>query len=399
MYTRQRSRNDAAVGLPISWYFDPEILEIERQRVVCRRADVRRPRCRSCTHDGDYCALGGQQAGKLLVRHNGRPQLVSNVCRHRQAQMLTGCGHAKNIVCPVHNWAYDLDGRQVAAPHFAENPCLDLERTELTEWNGLLFAGPRDVRRELAPLDGWTELSASDYVLERIDEEEHDLNWKAFLEVYLEDYHIGVVHPGFRAFVDPSDLRAALQAVGGERFFCEQVNVRWPLPPAGSPTVRRVSEDSHGRAGRPPAAVRRDLDVPVLRASSIEWYPFTVVVDDLHAALADAHSAAQRILLRPRDRRDAPRLCRDRPGRARRSHRRGPCRRRRRCKTAAAPSTTAATTGKAPINADGARPAAVPRLPARNRAELLIQRACATARGGGEGCRYFIRHCLPSNAC
>ena len=57
----------------------------------------------------------------------------------------------------------------------------------------------------------WTELSTTDYVLERIDEEEHDLNWKVFLEVYLEDYHIGVVHPGFRAMVDPTDLRAALQ--------------------------------------------------------------------------------------------------------------------------------------------------------------------------------------------
>ena len=141
-------------------------------------------------------ALGGQQAGKLLVRHNGRPQLVSNVCRHRQAQMLTGCGHVKNIVCPLHNWAYDLNGRQVAAPHFEENPCLDLERTELREWNGMLFAGPRDVRHELAPLAGWTELSTSNYVLERIDEEEHDLNWKVFLEVYLEDYHISVVPSG-----------------------------------------------------------------------------------------------------------------------------------------------------------------------------------------------------------
>ena len=49
--------------------------------------------------------------------------------------------------------------------------------------------------------------------------------------------------PGFRAFVDPTDLRGALQLVGGERFFCEQVNVRWPLRarPARrcSPSIRR----------------------------------------------------------------------------------------------------------------------------------------------------------------
>ncbi len=273
--SRQASIESAA-GLPISWYFDPEILDIERRELFATG-----PRYAGHTslvpNEGDYMALGGQQTGMLLVRHNGRAQLVSNTCRHRQAQMLTCSGHIKNIVCPVHNWAYDLNGRQLAAPHFAENPRLDLERTELTEWNGMLFAGPRDVRRELAPLEGWTELAVGDYVLERIDEEEHDLNWKVFLEVYLEDYHISACHPGFRAMVDPSDLRGALQAVGGERFFCEQVNVRWPLPPAGSQTFaefQKVLLDVlAGR--RPPFAA---IWMCLFSGQLVEWYPFTVVV-------------------------------------------------------------------------------------------------------------------------
>ncbi len=185
----RKKQTGASVGLPISWYFDPDILELERQglfavgpRYAGHVSLVR--------DDGQYMALGGQQADKLLVRNDGRPQLVSNVCRHRQAKLLAGSGRVKNIVCPIHNWTYGLDGKQLAAPHFTKNPCLDLERTELTDWNGFLFAGPRDVRRELAPLDSWTELASSDYVLERIDEEEYDLNWKVFLEVYLEDYHI-----------------------------------------------------------------------------------------------------------------------------------------------------------------------------------------------------------------
>jgi choline monooxygenase len=266
---------ETSVGLPISWYFDPEILEIERQKLFAA-GPTYAGHTSLVAKDGDYIALGGQQRGNLLVRHNGKPQLVSNVCRHRQAQMLTGFGHAKNIVCPVHNWAYDLNGRQVAAPHFAENPCLDLERTELRDWNGMLFTGPRDVLHELAPLAGWTELSASSYVLERIDEEEHDLNWKAYLEVYLEDYHISACHPGFRAMVDPSDLRGALQAVGGERFYCEQVNVRWPLPPAGSPLFaefQKILIDVLAGHRPPFAAIWASLFNGLL----IEWYPFTMV--------------------------------------------------------------------------------------------------------------------------
>ena len=272
----RKSSVETAAGLPVSWYFDPEILAIERRELLAR-GPTYAGHVAMVPADGDYFALGGRQAGRLLVRHQGRAQLISNVCRHRQAQMLAGCGHAKNIVCPVHNWAYDLNGRQLAAPHFPKNPCLDLERTELSEWNGLLFAGPREIRRELAPLDGWTELSVADFVLERIDEEQHDLNWKMFLEVYLEDYHISACHPGFRAMVDPSDLRGVVQAVGGERFFCEQVNVRWPLPPAGSPTFAEfqkiLMDVLAGR--RPPFAA---IWMCLFSGQLIEWYPFTVVV-------------------------------------------------------------------------------------------------------------------------
>jgi choline monooxygenase len=272
---RPHGQAGGSVGLPVSWYFDPEILEIERQALFAA-GPTYSGHSSLVKQDGDYFALGGQQKGKLLVQSNGQPHLLSNVCRHRQSELLCGTGHVRNIVCPVHNWAYDLQGRQVAAPHFEKNPCLDLERTELAEWNGLLFTGPRDVRHELTPLDGWTELDTSDYVLERIDEEEHDLNWKVFLEVYLEDYHISAVHPGFRVFVDPADLRGALQAVGGERFFCEQVNVRWPLPLAATPAFaefQKVLMDVLA-GGRPPFAA---IWMCLFSGQLVEWYPYSMV--------------------------------------------------------------------------------------------------------------------------
>ena len=272
----KKSSTEAAVGLPISWYFDPHVLEIERRELFAA-GPTYAGHVSLARNDGDYVALGGQQTGKLLVRQNGIMQLVSNICRHRQAHMLCGAGHVKRIVCPVHNWAYDLNGMQVAAPHFENNPRHDLDCEALTEWNGMLFAGPRDIRRELSSLDGWTELSTTDYVLERIDEEEHDLNWKVFLEVYLEDYHISACHPGFRAMVDSADLRGALQAVGGERFFCEQVNVRWPLPPAGSPKFAEFQTILMDVLGgrRPPFAA---IWMCLFPGQLVEWYPFTMIV-------------------------------------------------------------------------------------------------------------------------
>jgi phenylpropionate dioxygenase-like ring-hydroxylating dioxygenase large terminal subunit len=269
---------DAAVGvgLPISWYFDPEVLEIERRALFAAGPTYAGHQC-LVPRDGDYAVRGGQQAGRVLVRHLGEVHLLSNVCRHRQAQLLTDCGHAKHIVCPIHNWAYDLDGCQIAAPHFGENPRIDLPRIDVADWNGLLFTGPRDVRHELAPLDGWTELAERDLVLERVDEEEHDLNWKSFLEIYLEDYHIGAVHPGFRAFVDPGDLHGALQFTGGERFFCEQVRVRWPLAAAGSTLFAEFQKIllDVSRGKRPEFAA---VWLCLFSGQLIEWYPYSLVV-------------------------------------------------------------------------------------------------------------------------
>src|SRR5437016_1857423 len=103
----RQQQSAASVGLPISWYFDPEILEIERQALFAAGPTYAGHRS-LVKQDGDYVVLGGQQAGMLLVQNDGRPQLISNVCRHRQAEMLTTNGRVKNIVCPVHNWAYDL---------------------------------------------------------------------------------------------------------------------------------------------------------------------------------------------------------------------------------------------------------------------------------------------------
>ena len=277
-----RARKSVAHGLPPSWYADPSIYDIERRELfdiaavgaspqfIARTAMVPRP--------GDYVALEGTNAGWLLVNDGGEHRLVSNACRHRQAQMLHGCGNAKRIVCLVHNWAYGLDGRQVAAPHFPENPRLDLAARELTEWRGLLFAGARDAALDLAPLDEWPELEGEhDYVLDRVEYEEHDVNWKGFPEVYLEDYHVGAVHPGFRTFVNQDDLRSPSQVVFGERFFIEKVTARWPFGAAGSAIFdeyQRVLLDVS--AGKPPAFGA--IWLTYFPSTLLEWYPHAHIV-------------------------------------------------------------------------------------------------------------------------
>jgi len=271
-----RTRKTAGAGLPPSWYADPAMFEIER-RELFENSAMFVGRTTMVPNEGDYVALDGDGAGQLLVRHNGEVRMVSNVCRHRQALMLNGCGSAKRIVCPVHNWAYALDGRQVAAPHFPENPRLDLASTELSQWRGLLFAGPRDASADLAPLDDWPELATDDYVLDRVEHEEHDVNWKGFLEVYLEDYHVAAVHPGFRTFVSPDDLRTPSHIQFGERFFIEKVSARWPFGTAGSEIFKEYQRLLLDVSDRKPPAFGA-IWITYFPSTLIEWYPHANIV-------------------------------------------------------------------------------------------------------------------------
>ena len=80
---------------------------------------------------GDHLALIQEGEGRALVRTSDGVELVSNVCRHRQAIMLQGSGNAKNIVCPIHRWTYDTGGQLIGAPHFPQNPCLNLNKVQL----------------------------------------------------------------------------------------------------------------------------------------------------------------------------------------------------------------------------------------------------------------------------
>ena len=139
------------VQLPVDWYFDPRILELEK-RLLFDQGNGYVGHEAMLPNIGDYHVLEWMGDAKVLVRNKNDIELLSNVCRHRQALLLKGRGNARNIVCPVHRWTYDVAGKLLGAPHFPDNPCLDLGKTPLQNWNGLLFAGKRDVARDMTNL-------------------------------------------------------------------------------------------------------------------------------------------------------------------------------------------------------------------------------------------------------
>lgn len=271
----QAAVQPATSQLPVNSYFDESILLNEKNSLfrdgggyVGHELMVPEP--------GDYCTVRGESEGRVLVHNEGGVSLLSNVCRHRQAQMLNGRGNTGNIVCPLHRWTYDLSGKLLGAPQFDESPCLNLDQTPLQRWRGMLFDSPRDIAADLASVGFEDLFDFSGYRLDHIEMHQCDYNWKTFIEVYLEDYHVGPFHPGLGQFVSCDDLQWHF----GERFSVQTVGLHKNLAEPGTDIYKRWHEQvlANSNGQLPPYGAIWLTYFPNLM---LEWYPNVLVVSNL----------------------------------------------------------------------------------------------------------------------
>ena len=273
--------------LPVTSYFDEALFAREMEQLF-QRGPRYVGNARAVPESGDYFALPQEGEGRALVRQaDGSVALVSNICRHRQAVMLKGRGnlyqdakgHAGgNIVCPLHRWTYSAAGQLVGAPHFAQDPCLNLNNYRLREWNGLLFEdNGRDIEADLAGMGPRAQLDFSGFVLDHVELHECNYNWKTFIEVYLEDYHVGPFHPGLGHFVTCDDLRWEF----AREYSVQTVGVSSAFDRPGSAVYKRWHEQLlKYRGGQPPE--RGAIWLTYYPHIMVEWYPHVLTVSTLH---------------------------------------------------------------------------------------------------------------------
>ena len=277
----------AASQLPVSSYFDEALFQREL-KTLFQQGPRYVGHALSVPEPGDYLALPQEAGGRALVRQqDGRIGLVSNICRHRQAVMLQGRGnlgtqakgHAGgNIVCPLHRWTYSPKGQLLGAPHFAHDPCMDLNQYKLREWNGLLFEdNGRDIAADLAGMGPRQSLNFEGYALDHIELHTCNYNWKTFIEVYLEDYHVGPFHPGLGNFVTCEDLRWEFK----EHFSVQTVGVASTFGKPGSDVYKKWHEVLlKYRGGEKPT--QGAIWLTYYPHIMVEWYPHVLTVSTLH---------------------------------------------------------------------------------------------------------------------
>jgi phenylpropionate dioxygenase-like ring-hydroxylating dioxygenase large terminal subunit len=167
------------------------------------------------------------------------------------------------------------------APHFQQSPCLNLRKFPLENWQGLLFEpakqGSRSAHGDLQALSSAPEFDLSGYHLDRVVMHECQYNWKTFIEVYLEDYHVGPFHPGLGNFVTCDDLNWQF----GESFSLQKVGIHANLAHPGTPTYGAWHQALRNYCGDTPPSFGA-IWLTYYPTLMIELYPHTLVVSTLY---------------------------------------------------------------------------------------------------------------------
>jgi choline monooxygenase len=219
---------EQAETIPSSWYTDPRVLPFEQEAVFLRSWQYAAHEAQ-LPAPGAYLTATVAENPLLLVRdRDGGVRAFYNVCRHRGGPLaMEACGHASVLQCKYHGWTYRLDGTLRGVPRFDRTELFDkrdygLVPVPVQAWEGLLFvhlagdAAPLEtvlggIRERIAPL----RLGGLRFY--RRDTYDVACNWKAYVDNYLEGYHIPLVHPelckvlDYRAYVTETAAHYSLQ--------------------------------------------------------------------------------------------------------------------------------------------------------------------------------------------
>ena len=192
-------------GIPPACYADTEILKQEINAIF-HRGWVCLGRSDRWVNTGDYSAMDIGGIPVIVVRNKvGELKAFANSCRHRSSRILSGDGNCNKLKCPFHWWTYDLNGKLKVYPRMEKAVDFNPDEFGLVEFpvasqDGFSFIS---LENRPPPLDDWLgdfesfhgPWGLDQWVSTRVREFEVDCNWKTFIEVFNEYYHLPMVHP------------------------------------------------------------------------------------------------------------------------------------------------------------------------------------------------------------
>ena len=194
----------ASSTLPPACYSGVDVLASETSGLL-RRSWLGVARADEWQEPGDYRVLELAGTSTIVIRDEERRlRAFANTCRHRGTRLLEGSGNAARIRCPFHGWTYGLDGSlrgatRMGATRGFRPADMGLVEFRAAERGGFVFVA---LSGETPGIDEWlgdfdalhAPWRLEELVTTRRRELEVDCNWKLFLEVFNESYHLEYVH-------------------------------------------------------------------------------------------------------------------------------------------------------------------------------------------------------------
>jgi len=207
--TRTTAMAEAPWRNEVSAYTDPQRLARE-QRVLFRQHPILMGFASDWSAPGSFRTDDYAGVPILIVRgRDNKLRAFLNVCRHRGAKVVLGCGNARLFSCPYHAWTYDLAGQVTGIPDERCFPGVRPERSSLVEMplcekHGLVWVIPSAAADGATDfdVDPWLgglgpelasfEFASWSFYDRRVIPE--TMNWKILVDTFHEGYHIGFLH-------------------------------------------------------------------------------------------------------------------------------------------------------------------------------------------------------------
>lgn len=196
---------DRVLKVPLHYYRDPKITEIEESQIL-RRVPLAIVPSTQIAEKNDFVVRSVLGDSLLVTRdRTGVSHVFLNYCRHRGAMPACGSGNASRFVCPYHAWTYRNTGELFMVPGKAGFDTMDAAEYGLVElpseerygfvWAVLTADATIDLDSHLGALGPelaqWN-YEAYGYHTDR--EFSSEVSWKGALEAFAEGYHFPFVH-------------------------------------------------------------------------------------------------------------------------------------------------------------------------------------------------------------
>lgn len=214
---------ECAETLASRYYIDPQIFELEKERIFRRTWQMVGTLSQPCgevdgkpstiSDPGAYFTADVVGEPVVVVRDkSGTLRAFSNVCRHRAGPIAQGAGCRNVFNCAYHGWTYTLEGKLIGTPEvdgveFFDRSDFGMVPLRLETWEQLIFLNFDKNAPSLLEYLGDIPKQASEFQFEGLQLAERrdyyvNCNWKVYVDNFLEGYHIPIVHPGLMKEID-----------------------------------------------------------------------------------------------------------------------------------------------------------------------------------------------------